>query len=100
MNRENSKNRLMKELQTYSFAAHEALLYLDAYPESKEALAYYNKFKRLENQVRNEYEIKYGPITPPNEAQTWNWNKGRSRPILHFHDTPMPILYSNILCLS
>lgn len=77
MNRENSKNRLLKELQTYSFAAYEALLYLDAYPESKEALCYYNKFKRLENQVRNEYEVKYGPLTMPNEAQTWEWNKGK-----------------------
>ncbi|MBQ7353303.1 MAG: spore coat protein CotJB [Clostridia bacterium] len=76
MNRENSRNRLMKELQTYSFAAHEALLYLDAYPESKEALAYYNKFKKLENQIKNEYEAKYGPVTSPNEAQSWQWNKG------------------------
>ena len=66
----------MKELQTYAFAAYEALLYLDAYPECKEALAYYNKFKKMENQIRNEYEAKYGPVILTSDVQSWQWNKG------------------------
>ena len=76
MNRENGRSRLLKELQIYSFASHEAQLYLDAYPDCKEALAYYNKFKKMEYQIKNEYEAKYGPLTIPYEAKAWNWTDG------------------------
>ena len=43
MNNIPSRQRLMKQIQVYSFAVYDALLYLDAYPESKEALEFYNK---------------------------------------------------------
>ena len=68
-----SKSRMMKAYQAYSFAAHEALLYLDAYPDCREALEYYNKNQKMAERAKAEYEAKYGPITPPKEAGSWNW---------------------------
>ncbi len=77
LNRNNSsKDRLLRTLDAYAFMAHEALLYLDAYPNCREALECYNKYKRLETRTRAEYEAKYGPITVPNEATSWQWTKG------------------------
>ena len=68
-----SKSRMMKAYQAYSFAAHEALLYLDAYPDCREALEYYNKNQKMAERAKAEYEAKHGPITPPKEAENWSW---------------------------
>ncbi len=75
-NRESTRERLMRTISAYSFMAYEALLYLDAYPSSREALECYNKYKRLENQARKEYEARYGWITAPSEAASWEWTNG------------------------
>lgn len=69
----NTKERLMKAYQAYSFAAYDTLLYLDAYPDNREALESYNKYQRLANKAKAEYEGKFGHITPPNDVNSWNW---------------------------
>lgn len=69
----NTRERLMKAYQAYSFAAYDALLYLDAYPNSREALDCYNKYQKLARQTKAEYEGKYGLITAPNDANSWQW---------------------------
>ena len=44
--------RLMKEIQTAAFAAHEAVLYLDGHPDDKRALAYFNmQNEKMKNAV-------------------------------------------------
>ena len=69
----NSRERMMKAYQAYSFAAHDTLLYLDMYPNCKNALESYNKYNKLAMRAKAEYESKYGPITPPSEANSWGW---------------------------
>lgn len=76
MNVSASREKLMKQIQAYSFAAHEAMLYLDAHPTSKCALDYYNKHKMLERKATAEYESRFGPVTIPTEACSWEWTKG------------------------
>ena len=76
MNNTLSREKLMRQIQMYSFAVYDALLYLDAYPDSKEALMNYNKYKKLEARARMEYEAKYGPITAPTECDSWQWTNG------------------------
>lgn len=75
---ENNRNRerLLRQLQTYSFMVYDTLLYLDAYPDSKEALASYNKYKSLESKAKEEYETKFGPICAPQAAGSWEWTNG------------------------
>lgn len=72
----NTRERLMKELQAYSFALYDLILYLDAYPDSKEALSEYNKYLRLATRAKTQYEQKYGPVTAPQEPNSWEWTKG------------------------
>ncbi|MBQ7411829.1 MAG: spore coat protein CotJB [Clostridia bacterium] len=76
MNNIPSRQRLMKQIQVYSFAVYDALLYLDAYPESKEALEFYNKYKRLEERAIAEYEAHYGKIRLGGDEKSWQWTKG------------------------
>ena len=68
-----SSENLMKAYQAYSFAAYDALLYLDAYPEDKAALESYNKYQKMAQRAKAEYEMKYGPISPHMEAKSWQW---------------------------
>ena len=76
MKNDRTRQRCLRELQSYSFAVYEALLYLDAYPDSKAALDFYNKYKKLEARARAEYEQKYGPITMPEGATSWQGTEG------------------------
>ena len=74
--RNSSRERLMRQMQAYDFALYDTILYLDAYPNSKEALSAYNKYARLAKRAREEYESKYGPVTAPMQAHSWEWTKG------------------------
>lgn len=69
----NSKDKLMRAYQAYSFAAYDALLYLDAYPDCREALEHYNKYQALAAKAKAEYEAKYGHVTAPINANGWQW---------------------------
>ena len=75
----NGNNRngdaLMKKLQGVEFVLYELTLYLDAYPESKEALALYHSLLDARRQMVAEYQAKHGPLTMyGNESTTsWGW---------------------------
>ena len=71
-----NRDKLMKQLQAYSFAVYDALLYLDSHPDSRSALEYYNKYKKLEAKAKQEYEMHFGPVVAPMDANQWQWNKG------------------------
>ena len=75
-NPSNTRERLMRQLQAYDFALYDTILYLDAYPDSKEALSAYNKYSRLAKRAREEYESRFGPLTPPLQADAWNISNG------------------------
>ncbi len=72
----NSREKMLRQLQAYDFALYDTVLYLNAYPDSREALNAYNKYSRLAKRARDEYESKYGPLTLPKEASNWNWTNG------------------------
>ncbi len=72
----NTRERLLKQIQAYDFTLYDTLLYLDAYPDSKEAQCHYNKYSKLSQRAKQEYEQKYGPLTMPKETDTWQWTKG------------------------
>ena len=72
----NSRERLLKQIQAYDFTLYDTLLYLDAYPDSKEAQCHYNKYSKLSQRAKQEYEQKYGSLTMPKETDAWQWNKG------------------------
>ena len=70
------RKRLLKRLQASDFALYDAALYLDGHPTDRKALAYYNKYKNMRNDLAAEYERKYGPLTigANNSETTWYWS--------------------------
>ncbi|MGN0174325.1 MAG: spore coat protein CotJB [Acutalibacteraceae bacterium] len=69
------KEKLMKQLQMYHFAALDAALFLDTHPNDKEALAYFNRVKKLADGAREDFERKYGPVRmgDTGESNKWDW---------------------------
>lgn len=71
------KNKLLTRLQTLDLILKEAALYLDAYPNNREALEYFNKNNKMREEVHKEYTEKYGPIMQGDSksSTTWDWVK-------------------------
>lgn len=71
------RKNLLDVLRAIDFALYETVLYLDAYPTSKEALSYYNTLIEDREAVSAEYRKKFGPLTVyENGGGEWRWIDG------------------------
>ena len=77
-NNQSGTSDLMRRLQKVDFAIVETCLYLDAYPHSREALAYYHKLVTEQKMLRDRLAALGRPITnSENTAKDqWLWTKG------------------------
>ena len=67
----------MRQLQQLDFSIQETVLYLDAYPECCEALAYYRELVQKREALAKKYEESCGPLIAMGngESREWNWIK-------------------------
>lgn len=65
---------LMRKLQEVEFAIYELTLYLDAYPESQEALKHYHSLMDARRSLVAEYQSKRGPLTMYGNESTSSWD--------------------------
>lgn len=56
------QDEALLNLNQMHFAMHEANLYLDVYPNDRNMLREYNKFKDAYNKLLNDYQMKYGAL--------------------------------------
>ena len=84
INPRNEQERLMYEIQTICFAAHELNLYLDLHPEDSSMIMLFKDYSETARKLKNEYESKYGPITVNNinnenlftwQTDKWPWER-------------------------
>ena len=76
----NGANRchtLMNRIRAVDFALNETVLYLDAYPDCREALAYYHALLSQRKALMAQYEREVGPISAFGNASqnSWDWIK-------------------------
>ena len=60
----NRKERLLRSLSAAQFALWELHIYLDTHPSDMEAAALHAKYEKKTDQLRQEYESAFGPLTP------------------------------------
>lgn len=75
-NAKNDFKRIMEQLQIIDFAIIDTVLYLDAYPESKEALKYYYKLKEERKMLADTLSTSCNrPVTfyDNSAADKWVW---------------------------
>lgn len=77
VNPSNEREALLEQWQQYSFALVDLNLYLDVYPNDKDALNLFNKYAEIKREITDKYEKMYGPLTIDGEmtASSWNWIK-------------------------
>ena len=76
-NRGSCRNDL-KMLRAVDFAIQETVLFLDAYPDHKQALQYYYQLIEQRRMLMESYEKSCGPLTMyGNQSRTsWDWVEG------------------------
>ena len=76
-NRCNNGEMLLQRIRQIDFALYDTILYLDAYPNCRKALAHYHSLLDMKNKLTAEYQAQFGPITAfGNDSRTeWNWTK-------------------------
>jgi len=69
---------LLNKISKAGFMLGDLHLYLDTHPMCMNALKHYRYYQKIYNDLKNEYESKYGPLTPklPEGAVRWNWTDG------------------------
>ena len=71
----NDKDRLLYEIQMYTFAIKDLVLYLDINPNDKDILKKYNEYSKELKSLKNKYENLYGPLCSfdVNNNDKWTW---------------------------
>ncbi len=71
----NKENALLRKLQAVDFALYDTILYLDAYPNCRKALAYYHSLLETQKKLQAEYEAEFGPVTAFGNLSRdeWKW---------------------------
>lgn len=71
----NGSYDIEQKLRRINFALYETILYLDAYPDCVEALAYYHSLLQTKKALMEEYQSKIGPLTAfgNQSATSWDW---------------------------
>ena len=64
----------LEMIRALDFAIQETVLYLDAYPHSAEALAYYHKLIEKRHAACEHYERHCGPLTYYGNVSTTSWD--------------------------
>ena len=86
LNVNNDKDKLLLNIQIYSFALKDLNLYLDTHPTDQSMLVEFNKVKNKLNELKKDYENKYGPLCMNENDSTsawdwinnpWPWDTGR-----------------------
>lgn len=68
------QERLMRRISALDFAAFELHMFLDTHPNNKEMLAKLDEYKMNADQLRSEYEDKYGPLSHKGDSENqWSW---------------------------
>ncbi len=72
----NNQSQLLDEIRQVDFAIYETALYLDAYPESYEAMALYQSLVEAAKKLKALYE-KSAPLTMYGNTRStsWDWVK-------------------------
>ena len=75
----NEQADLLTYIDALGFATIDLNLYLDNFPDDKNALDLFNQYKDMKEEYMKEYERKYGPLTLSSDSLNtlpWAWKQG------------------------
>ena len=69
----NSKEKLYRIIQMYSFAIDEIRIYLATHPDCKNGLEYFHRYTKRYNEAVAEYVRLFGPLNSNQVESRDNW---------------------------
>ena len=76
INPSSEREAMLNQWQQYNFILTDLDLYLDTHPNDSEAIALYNKYLDIKEQIGKKYERTYGPLTLSGDnlgRNDWKW---------------------------
>lgn len=69
------KDKLLYDIQMYTFALKDIILYLDIHPDDKYILTKYKDYSKELKTLKSKYESIYGPLCSfdANNTDKWTW---------------------------
>ena len=78
LNSGSERENMLNQWQQYNFVLTDIALYLDVNPNNRNMLNLYQKYLKIANEIKEQYEKKYGPVTCESEvilnSNSWDWN--------------------------
>ena len=74
----NEQARLLTNIDSLCFAAHDLNLYLDTHPQDRDMIELFNQYRVESNKALQQYESQFGPLFVDSEASMncpWAWNQ-------------------------
>ncbi|OIK09918.1 spore coat protein CotJB [Bacillus sp. MUM 13] len=68
----------LQEIQAADFVLVELTLYLDTHPRDEQAMQQYNEYAQYSQQLKTNFEAKYGPLQQYGNSLTdakWGWGR-------------------------
>lgn len=71
----NEKDKLLYNIQMYTFALKDLVLYLDIFDDDKNILKLFNEWSSELEKLKKRYEKSYGPLCSfsSNDENKWEW---------------------------
>ncbi len=68
-----TRREMMQQIQALNFAIIELGLYLDTHPEDQKALCLHNKYCKELDELEEQYQKAFGPLTIKFPCNKWRW---------------------------
>lgn len=68
-----NRKKLLRDLGEHCFAAFEIQIFLDTHPNDRQALSDYKMHLKACEELKREYEAKYGPLSASDVTSTTRW---------------------------
>ena len=73
----NNQAKMLTDIDSLEFALIDLNLYLDIYPDDKDVVMLFNKYRNEQNELLHNYQNEYGPILLNSDALSnmpWMWD--------------------------
>ena len=72
-NRNEIREKMMREIKCLSFAVVELAQYLDTHPDDRKALCLHREYTNELNELKDKYQRIFGPLTIYFPCNKWRW---------------------------
>lgn len=67
------REKMLSNLSSVEFAAHELHIYLDTHPDDAAAGEALNKYEAQAAKLRRDFEARFGPLSAGEDGNRWAW---------------------------